>query len=89
MVLTHTTERVYLFKLPEFAEYNLVHQILSLGMFTIGRLGVPIFFMMSGYLLLDKNYNRENSQKFYGKNLLGLILSTEIWIVIYNLFNMI
>lgn len=76
-----------MFKLPEFAEYNLVHQILSLGMFTIGRLGVPIFFMMSGYLLLDKNYNRENSQKFYRKNLLGLVLSTEIWIVIYNLFN--
>ena len=43
--------------------------------------------MISGYLLLDRAYDYERSKRFYRNNLLGLVLTTEIWIVIYNLFN--
>lgn len=87
VLLTHTTERVYALRLPEFADYYFARQLLSIGLFTVGRLGVPIFFMISGYLLLDRSYDFEHSQRFYQKNLLALILTTELWIVIYNLFN--
>ena len=87
VLLCHTTERVYWLNLPGFGEYPLIRQVFSLTMFTIGRLGVPVFFMISGYLLLDRAYDYERSKRFYRNNLLGLVLTTEIWIVIYNLFN--
>lgn len=51
----------------------------------VGRLGVPLFLMISGYLLLDKEYTYNRSMHFYKCNLLNLFISTEIWIVIYNL----
>jgi len=87
VLLCYTTERVYSLNLPQFADYSILRQVFSLSLFTVGRLGVPIFFFMSGYLLLDRAYDFESTKRFYRRNLVGLVLTTEIWIVIYNLFN--
>ena len=53
--------------------------------FAIGRLGVPLFMLLSGYLLLPRDYDHENTKRFYRKNFLSLLLTWEIWIFIYNL----
>lgn len=87
VLMCHSSERVYVFSLPEFGEYYLRRQLAALIIHTIGRLGVPIFFFVSGYLLLDRSYDYKNTKTFYRKNLGGLILSVEIWIIIYNFFN--
>ncbi len=43
--------------------------------------------MFTIYLLLNRNYeNDERVKKFYKKNLLPLIVTTEIWIILYNIF---
>lgn len=43
--------------------------------------------MLTGYLLLDKNIdNDESAVKFYKKKLIPIIITTEIWIVIYTIF---
>ena len=54
--------------------------------FTFGRLGVPIFLFLTGYLLLDRFFEQEDCYKFWRKNWKGLLITTEIWIIIYDVF---
>ena len=60
-------------------------KIFYFSCFAVGRLGVPLFMLLSGYLLLSIDYNHENTKKFYKKNFLSLLVTWEIWIFIYNL----
>ena len=59
--------------------------------FLFGRLGVPFFLMISGYLLLDREYNDDNIRSFFGKKWCRLLLLTVSWysiiIVFLTLFN--
>lgn len=49
----------------------------------ISRLGVPVFLMISGALLLKKDFNNtEDVKRFYKVNLLPLFITTEIWLFI-------
>ena len=58
----------------------------SFGM-AIGRLGVPLFFFITGALVLSKKLDSDEGLKsFYRKNFLSLFITMEIWIVIWNLF---
>ncbi len=44
------------------------------------HLGVPLFLMISGALLLEKRIKDENDiRRFYRHNLLGLVITSEIW----------
>lgn len=47
--------------------------------FTFGRLGVPLFLMLTGALMLNREYD---IKKFYKKSLIPLFLTTEIWTII-------
>ena len=87
VVITHTTERVYEMNAEILAQSPAHSRLFALSMFTIGRLGVPIFFFLTGYLLLDRDYPREKYITFLKRNFCGLLLTTAIWIIIYNLFN--
>ena len=49
---------------------------------TIGALGVPLFLMLSGYLLLQRDYDWEKTKRFYKHNLLTILLIWEVWIPI-------
>lgn len=52
----------------------------------LGRVGVPLFFMISGYLLLDRDYDGPKVVRFWKNKCLHLFLVTEIWTVLYYLF---
>ena len=54
--------------------------------FTLGRMGVPLFFFLSGYLLLPRGFDQQSTTKFYRRNVLTLLTTWELWIIIYNLF---
>lgn len=56
VLLVHCTESVYPMNNPTLLSYSILSQFLAISLFTLGRLGVPIFFFISGYLLLDKDY---------------------------------
>ena len=88
VVLTHVTETVYSLSAENLIPYTIHRRLFVISMFTIGRLGVPIFFFLTGYLLLDREYSREKYIDFLKKNFCGLLLTTAIWIVIYNIFNL-
>ena len=54
---------------------------------SIGRLGVPLFLSITGALILAKDFTDTKSiGLFYKKNLLPLLVTSEIWILIYTLF---
>ncbi len=87
VVITHTTERVYNLSAAELLQNTGYSRIFAISMFTIGRLGVPIFFFLTGFLVLGKEYNGEKAINFYAQNVGGLLITTEIWILLYNVFD--
>ena len=87
VVITHTVERIYNLSAKYLLQNSVRSRIFALSMFSIGRLGVPIFFFLTGYLLLDREYDKKKYTSFIKKNFGGLLLTTSIWILIYNIFN--
>lgn len=87
VVITHATETVYSLNAETLMQCSMYQRIFAISMFTIGRLGVPIFFFLTGYLLLDREYSSEGYKTFLKNNFCGLLLTTAIWIVAYNVFN--
>lgn len=87
VIITHTVERVYNLRAEDLLQDSVCSRIFALSMFSIGRLGVPIFFFLTGYLLLDREYSKEQYTTFIKRNFCGLLLTTSIWILIYNIFN--
>lgn len=57
-------------------------------LFLIGRLGVPVFLMLTGALLINTKKEIKLFQ-FYKKKLFPLVITTEIWIIINYFFDVI
>lgn len=54
----------------------------------ISCIGVPLFMCTSGALILKKKLNNwENIKNFYTHNLLSIVLTGELWIIIYYIIN--
>ena len=59
-------------------------KIFYFASFNIGSLGVPLFFILSGYLLLPRDFDELKTKKFYLHNFLPLLLTWELWIPANN-----
>lgn len=88
VVLTHVTESIYTLNIDFLCNTERMIRVSGIMFFTIGRLGVPLFFFLTGYLMLDRTYTSEDIVKLWKKNVLGMFVATEIWICIYYLFSM-
>lgn len=88
VLLVHCTESVYPMN-PTLLSYSIFNRFLAISLFTLGRLGVPIFLFISGYLLLDKNYENGGVFAFYRRHLFPLFLTSSIWCVIYYLYGLV
>lgn len=86
VIVCHATETFYAFNLNSVLSLNLLNQLFSFSSFTFGRLGVPFFLFMTGFLLLDRQYDNEACIKFWRTKWTGLLIATELWIVIYDVF---
>ena len=87
VVFNHVVQLMYKFDLEGWSFYSTRMNLIKLALFSIGRLGVPLFLSISGVLLLNKKMeNDEDVLHFYRHNLLPLFLATEIWNVLYLLF---
>lgn len=52
----------------------------------VANLGVPLFVMVSGALLFGKQFaSKSDILSFYRRSLLPLVITAEVWIVIYSL----
>ncbi len=88
VVLNHSIEPPYHLNLEYVSSMPFRAKIFCFAGFTLGRSGVPIFLLLSGYLLVSREYDAQKTLQFYKNNLLSLLLTWEIWILIYNLFLM-
>lgn len=86
VVVNHAVEESYDFQAEVIGGYSIFSRIFAFGGFTVGRLGVPIFLMITGILLLDREWNREKCIIFWKKNWFRLFICTEIWWIIYDVF---
>lgn len=87
VVLCHSVELIYKMNLQGWVSISLNARIFKTIVFTLGRIGVPLFLFLTGYLLLNRKYDNDaDIKKFYKNNLLSLIVTTEVWILIYNIF---
>lgn len=86
VVFIHSVERIYnAYDMQETAQMAAGSLLFRDAAFAIGRLGVPVFLAISGYLLLDRDYSSADKIfKFYKHNLLPIVITTEIWNVIYD-----
>ena len=79
----HATDGIFIISSDAILNYTIYSRIFNFASLFIGRIGVPFFLMITGYLLLDRTYNDERVRKFWQKNCKGLIIVTIIWTVIY------
>lgn len=83
VVVCHAAEIAYF---PFLASVGIGSQTVGFLLFTIGRLGVPIFLMISGYLLLDRKYDDASCKKFWRDKWFHLLICVFIWWFIYAIF---
>ncbi|MBE6500574.1 MAG: acyltransferase [Methanobrevibacter thaueri] len=79
----HATDGIYIISSDSIMNYTIYSRIFEFASLFIGRIGVPFFLMITGYLLLDRTYDDERVRNFWEKNCKGLIIVTIIWAVIY------
>ena len=55
-------------------------------LFSIGRVGVPLFLMLTGYLMLHRDFDKKGALKhFWIHNFLSLVITWQIWLLFYNI----
>lgn len=89
VILCHVVDNVYFFFEGDLSRYGFFSKIMIAVFWTIGRLGVPIFLMLTGYLLLDRDYDERECRSFWKNRWLILLICTELWFLIYEIFNVI
>ena len=53
----------------------------------MGRMGVPLFLIISGYLMLNRNYTTSSSiKKFTHHNMMPIVYSAILWTVLLSLY---
>lgn len=86
VVINHAFEIVCPMSVEHLGEMYLKARTYYIAGFTLGRMGVPLFFLLTGYLLLSRDFTEEGVGRFYKHNFIPLLLIWEIWILIYQLF---
>lgn len=87
VILNHAVELTYSFSLDGWNQYSASENFFKILLFSLGRLGVPLFLAISGVLLLNKRFcSKENILSFYHRNLVPLIISSTIWSLFYFIF---
>ncbi len=84
VVLCHSVEITYT---QSYLELGTASKIFQALFFFLGRLGVPLFLFLTGALILRKKFEDGSDViGFYKKNLLPLLISSQIFIALYYLF---
>lgn len=90
VILTHATDETFIRYLYGNTTPTFSTSLLMYTFFTLGRLGVPIFLFITGFLLLNRDYIDKNKVNiFFRKNIFPLFSATIFWIIIYNIFDLI
>ena len=72
VVLCHCVHEIYRLQLTYMSSLHRTGRLFGFAAFTAGRLGVPLFLMISGYLLLNRSYTADRCRYFFRHNFLRL-----------------
>lgn len=86
VVLIHVTRKLYVFEPDHINALNFRNQMVAIGGFSLGSVGVPLFLMLTGYLLLNREYDESGVRSFYLQHFIRLLVVWEIWVLIYDVF---
>lgn len=86
VVACHATEYVYRMNFEDIMSLQLSSKVFSFTCFTVGRLGVPFFLMITGYLLLPRKYDYITIIRFWRNKWLQLLICSIFWFAVYDLF---
>ena len=88
VLLNHSLEFVLsLNTAANYLSYDSAVRYASTFIFLIGRLGVPLFLFLTGFLILKKELSSlSDITRFYKKNLLSMVVTMEIWILLIFAF---
>lgn len=64
VVLCHAIDNIYFTQNADIANSSILLQLFIFTSFTLGRLGVPLFLFISGYLLLQCKYDNKKCFRF-------------------------
>jgi len=85
ITVNHAVNRSFAVNSNQYAEFHEIPLYLT-GLKTViyafSRIGVPLFLMISGALLLPRDYSGEKTTKFLKHNWLRLLVITELWLAI-------
>lgn len=83
VILLHSSGFPYRFLNPSITGVDVVNWLSTTVYAAIGLLGVPLFVMLTGVLLLDPNRENESLKVFYKKRLNRIGLPFIFWSVVY------
>lgn len=83
VIMCHVVELVYLLFEYRLPPIGMVYKLLIFSAFTLGRLGVPFFLLITGYLLLSRSYMPKDILCFWKSKWLRLFLTTDLWIILF------
>jgi len=87
VVICHINDNVYSINAEFMTSLGFIPEFIALFLRTLGRAGgVPICLMLTGYLLLDRDYDEQAMKHFWKDKWLHLLICTWIWIVIDRIF---
>lgn len=88
VLLNHSLEFIFsLNTAADYLSYDSTVRYASTFIFLIGRLGVPLFLFLTGFLILKKELSSlSDITRFYKKNLLSMIVTMEIWMLLIFAF---
>ena len=81
----HSVDGIYIISSDVIINLTMGSRIFQFASLFFGRIGVPLFLMITGYLLLDRAYDDEKVNKFWFKNCKMLIIVTILWSVVYSI----
>ena len=85
ITFSHAVNRSYAISSGSYKEFLKIpfrHILIKGGLYTFSRTGVPLFLMITGALLLSRDYTGDKLKHFLKHNWLTLLITTEIWLVI-------
>lgn len=86
VTLNHAVNRSYVNSGGQMAEFYAIplwSTLLKTVVTVFSKLGVPLFLMLTGVLMMNKKMeDKEDIHHFYRHNLLRLLITTEIWYVL-------
>ena len=83
VLFVHASDGIFIISSDAILNLTFTSRIFEFVALFIGRIGVPFFLMITGYLLLDRTYDDEKVKRFWTKNVWDLIIVTVVWSALY------